>query len=180
MKSIVYLSFAYAFSELLLMFVKRSKGETAKTRNDRGSLIFLWLMITIGFTAGFFLSRPDNHFWTGFGFSFIIAGLIIRWIAILQLGKSFTVDVAITDAADLKTDGIYARVRHPSYLGMLLVITGFAFTMCSLYSFIVLVIPVFTAVVYRISVEERVLYGEFGNTYSAYKSKTKRLIPGIY
>jgi protein-S-isoprenylcysteine O-methyltransferase Ste14 len=42
------------------------------------------------------------------------------------------------------------------------------------------VIPVFTAVVYRISVEEKVLYDEFGNTYSDYKSKTKRLIPGIY
>ena len=77
-------------------------------------------MITIGFTGGFFLSKPVNHFWTGFGFPFIIGGLIIRWIAILQLGKSFTVDVAITDAASLKTDGIYERVRHPSYLGMLI------------------------------------------------------------
>lgn len=52
---IVYLSFAFAFSEFLLMFVKRYKNGAVKTRKDRGSLIFQWLEITIGFTGGFFL-----------------------------------------------------------------------------------------------------------------------------
>jgi protein-S-isoprenylcysteine O-methyltransferase Ste14 len=35
-------------------------------------------------------------------------------------------------------------------------------------------------VIYRIYVEEKVLVKEFGNSYLEYKSKTKRLIPGIY
>jgi hypothetical protein len=75
---IVYLSFAFAFSEFLLILLKRSKAGATKIRKDRGSLIFLWLMITFGFTGGFFLSEPVNDFWAGFGFVFIIAGLIIR------------------------------------------------------------------------------------------------------
>jgi protein-S-isoprenylcysteine O-methyltransferase Ste14 len=180
MKPIVYLSFAYAFSEFLLMLIKHSEGGTTKTTSDRGSMIFLWMMITLGFIGGFFLSKPVNYFWAGFGFPLIIGGLIIRWIAILQLGNSFTVDVAIVKTAKLKTDGIYERVRHPSYSGILLIMVGFSATMNSFYSFMILVIPVFAAVLYRISIEEKVLVAEFGESYTEYKSGTKKLIPGIF
>jgi protein-S-isoprenylcysteine O-methyltransferase Ste14 len=176
----VILSFAYALSEFLLMLLKKSKGGSVKTRNDRGSLIFLWTMITLGFAAGFILSKPVNSIAAGFGFPLIIGGLIIRWVAIIQLGSAFTVDVAINKNVNLKTDGIYERIRHPSYLGMLLVVTGFSATMCSLYSFLVLVVPVFIAIVYRISVEEKVLINEFGNCYSMYMESTKKIIPGIF
>ena len=177
---IVWLAFAFAFSELLLMVVKRSKIGTAKTRKDRGSLILLWIIITIGFTCAFFLAKPVRQFYTGAGFGFITGGLIIRWISIIQLGKSFTVDVAITDVAKLKTNGIYERVRHPSYLGLLLIIIGFSVTLSSFYSFLVLAVPVFLAISYRISVEEKVLISEFGDSYLEYKTKTKKIIPGIY
>ena len=180
MRVFVYLSFAYAFSEFALMLVKRSKDEGVKTRNDKGSLIFLWLMITGGFIAGFVLSGHTNHFWVGFGLPLILFGLIIRWIAILQLGSSFTVDVAVNNSSKLKTDGIYERIRHPSYSGMLLVVLGFASIMSSIYSFLVLVIPVFVAIVYRIKVEENLLRNEFGESYLKYSKDTKKLIPGIY
>lgn len=180
MNPIAYFSYAFCVSELLLMIVKRSKSDHVKNRSDKGSLIFLWSMITIGFICGFFLARPVNEFWLGFGFPLVIGGLLIRWIAILQLGKSFTVDVAITDKAALKTDGIYSRVRHPSYSGLLLIISGFGVLMNNLYSFLVLVLPVFIAINYRIKVEEKLLTTEFGESYSEYKKETKRLIPGVY
>ncbi len=180
MSLIIYFSFAFALSEILLLLVKRSVKTTSKTRNDRGSLIFLWLMITCGFISGFFLSEPKNDFLAGFGFLFIAGGLIVRWVAILQLGESFTVDVAVTASAKLKTDGIYEIIRHPSYLGILLVVFGFSCAMNSFYSFLVLVVPVFIAVIYRINVEEKVLIAEFGEQYTVYMSDTKRLIPGLY
>jgi protein-S-isoprenylcysteine O-methyltransferase Ste14 len=180
MSPLVILSLTYGISEFMLMFIKRSKHESAKTRRDRGSLVFLWTMITLGFIAGFLLSRPSNYFWSGFGLPLIVGGLIIRWIAILQLGNSFTVDVAINNGAALKTDGIYEKVRHPSYSGMLLILAGFSAAMCSFYSFLVLVIPVSVAVIYRIHVEEGVLLVEFGDSYRKYMKSTKRLIPRIY
>jgi protein-S-isoprenylcysteine O-methyltransferase Ste14 len=180
MSPIIYFSYAFCLSEILLAIVKRSKSGTVKNRGDKGSFIFLWSMNTLGFICGFFLSKPLNEILAGFGFPLVIAGLLIRWIAILQLGKSFTVDVAIVDKATLKTDGIYSRVRHPSYLGILLIVSGFAALMNSLYSFLVLVVPVFIAVLYRIKVEEKLLTEEFGDNYSEYKKETKMLIPGIY
>jgi protein-S-isoprenylcysteine O-methyltransferase Ste14 len=182
---IVYLAYAYGISELILVFVKRSRTGTVKTRKDRGSFIFLWLMMILGLTGGFFLSKydsgnPGNYFFAGFGLCFILAGLIIRWIAIIQLGKSFTVDVAITDVANLKTDGIYNRVRHPSYLGLLLVVTGFSITMNSILSVFVVVVPIFLAISYRINVEEKLLISEFGEKYIQFKATTKKIIPFIY
>jgi protein-S-isoprenylcysteine O-methyltransferase Ste14 len=162
------------------MIIKRSRNASVKTRSDKGSLLFLWSMITIGFFCGFFLSHPVNDYLAGIGFLMIIVGLLIRWIAILQLGKSFTVDVAITDKAALKTDGIYSRVRHPSYSGILLIVCGFTALMNSIYSFLILLVPVFIAVLYRIRVEETLLTEEFGESYSEYKKETKKLIPGVY
>jgi len=180
MMTIVYLSLVFGFSELMLMIFKRSKAGFSKTQKDNGSMIVIWILITLGFFGGFYLSKPVNDFLEGFGFIFIVAGLIIRWVAILQLGKSFTVDVAITDTAKLKTDGLYERVRHPSYSGLLAIVMGFSFIMSSFYSFLVLSIPVFLAICYRIDVEEKVLINEFGNSYLEYKSRTKRIIPGIF
>ena len=182
---IIFMSFIFAFSEFLLMLVKHSRIKTAKTRKDQGSMILIWVMITFGFTAGFFLAKHDswksiNSIITAFGLLLILLGIIIRWVAIVQLGKSFTVDVAITDAARLKTDGLFRRVRHPSYLGLLIIIIGFSVTMNSLISFFIFVISVTVAVLNRIRVEEKVLFQEFGDNYKEYKSKTKKLIPGIY
>lgn len=180
MNKLVILAYLFGLSELLLVFFKRSNKGKVKTRKDRGSFIFLWTMITLGITAGFFLSRQINQFWLGFGLALIVFGLIIRWISILQLGKSFTVDVAITESAVLKTDGMYEWLRHPSYFGILMIVTGFAAVMNSILSFIVLVIPVLLAILYRIKTEEELLVSEFGSEYISYMSTTKKLIPYIY
>jgi protein-S-isoprenylcysteine O-methyltransferase Ste14 len=185
MKVLMYFSFAFLFSELLLLLIKRSKSHSVKIRNDKGSLIILWLVITTGFTGSFFFANYGDftemeRFFRGFGFVFLVVGLVVRWVAILHLGKLFTVDVSITDSAVLKTNGLYERVRHPSYLGLLLLLAGFSLQMGSAWSFLILVIPVFIAITYRISVEEKLLISEFGDSYRDYKSKTKRLIPGIF
>ena len=63
---------------------------------------------------------------------------------------------------------------------MLMIITGFSVTMSSFSSFLVLVIPVTIAVLYRIGVEESALLNEFGERYGKYIKATKRLIPWIY
>jgi protein-S-isoprenylcysteine O-methyltransferase Ste14 len=180
MNRIILISYLFGLSELILMIVKRSKIGKATTRHDKGSLILLWVCITSGITGGFFLAGPVNQFWAGFGTVFLFCGVLIRWIAILQLGKAFTVDVAITEAAKLKTDGIYERVRHPSYLGILMIVAGFSAWMNSIWSFMILFIPVFLAIIYRIKVEEELLVNEFGSSYINYMASTKKLIPRIY
>ena len=41
------------------------------------------------------------------GIAIMILGFIIRWTAIVQLGKAFTVDVSISKTHKIKDDGLY-------------------------------------------------------------------------
>ena len=52
----------------------------------------------------------------------IVIGLILRVLAVKSLGSRFTLSVQRQE--DIKTDGIYRYMRHPSYLGSLLILLG--------------------------------------------------------
>lgn len=167
------------------MLVKRSNKSKSKQRNDRGSLILFWITISICFTLGFMFANHkvwnfSNYILFGIGLFIILIGLSIRWLSILQLKKAFTVDVAVGTEQKLKTDGMYKVIRHPSYLGLMLIMVGFSISMNSLISIALVTIPMLLAIHYRIVVEERVLSDGFGDVYKNYISKTKRLIPWVY
>jgi len=101
-------------------------------------------------------------------------------MAIIQLKKAFTVDVAIGYEQKLKMDGMYKYIRHPSYLGLLMIMFGFAICMNSFVSILGIVIPMVLVVLYRISVEEKVLVEGFGDQYIKFRNRTKKLIPMLF
>ncbi|WP_316801924.1 isoprenylcysteine carboxylmethyltransferase family protein [Pedobacter nototheniae] len=165
----------------------RNKGERKNTGADKNSLTILWVTIGISMFLGGFLTQFERTritifqpYWFYFGVLIALAGFILRFVAIQQLGKSFTVDVQIAENQQLKQDGLYATLRHPSYTGALMAFLGLAITFSNWLSLIVICIPVFLAFIYRISIEEGVLKAEFGNDYVEYCKKTKRLIPYLY
>jgi protein-S-isoprenylcysteine O-methyltransferase Ste14 len=181
----ILFSLLFLISEMILLVTKHSKRKSAVLRTDRGSLILLWTAICAGLFVGFNMAgyyewHLINYLVSAAGLLIIAGGFIIRWTSIIQLKNAFTVDVAINSAHELKTDGLYSIIRHPSYLGLLLIMTGEAVSMNSLGSLIAVVFPVTVAVFYRIHVEEQLLENEFGDLYWIYKSKTKRIIPFIY
>jgi protein-S-isoprenylcysteine O-methyltransferase Ste14 len=114
-----------------------------------------------------------------FGISLFLAGFVIRWKAIFQLGRMFTVDVSIASDHILKTNGLYSIVRHPSYLGLLLILAGLSLLIDNPVSCLIIV-PIFAAIIYRISVEEKELLTEFGNQYTLYSKQVKKIIPFIF
>jgi protein-S-isoprenylcysteine O-methyltransferase Ste14 len=176
----------FGISEIILLLVKRSKKGAVKNSLDKNSLILLWITITGCMVLGGFITAfeiwpfPDTAIIRDIGVAVAIIGFIIRWIAILQLGKMFTVDVAIASGHALKTDGMYSIIRHPSYLGLMLIICGIALCQANILACIVIIIPIFLALNYRIKVEEKALLAEFGEQYEAYQKNTARIIPGIY
>ncbi len=107
-------------------------------------------------------------------------GMMIRWISIFQLKKEFTVDVSVTKNHLLKMDGMYRRLRHPSYSGLLMTCFGLSLAMNSLISIAVITIPITLVLLYRIKVEEEILVNEFGDRYLEYMKITRKMVPGIY
>lgn len=181
-KIVIYFSILFFISEFSLMILKHSKKGKTKLKNDKLSLIIFWITIPLSLTIGLFTANYQkwntlNHSIAIFGFSVFAIGIIIRWISIIQLKNEFTVNVSITKNHNLKTDGIYKKIRHPSYLGLLLICFGLSTAMNSVISFFVISIPIYIAIIYRIKIEESILIKEFGDLYKQYILNSKKLFP---
>jgi protein-S-isoprenylcysteine O-methyltransferase Ste14 len=110
----------------------------------------------------------------------MVIGITLRLFTIFSLKSLFTADVAIHYDHKLKTDGIFKRVRHPSYSGSLLTFLGFGLTLGNWVSLIIVFLPVLGVFLYRINIEEKALMNNFKDEYIDYQKKTKKLIPFIY
>jgi protein-S-isoprenylcysteine O-methyltransferase Ste14 len=114
-----------------------------------------------------------------FGCLVMVAGLVIRLMAIATLSNQFTVHVAIVEDHKIIDKGLYGVIRHPSYLGSLVTFAGLGLALENWLSLLVLLALPAAATIYRISVEEKVLLDHFSAAYRDYMQRTKRLIPGI-
>jgi protein-S-isoprenylcysteine O-methyltransferase Ste14 len=107
------------------------------------------------------------------------AGGALRIWPVFVLGERFSGLAAIQPGHTLVTSGVYALIRHPSYLGLLVNSLGWSLAFRSAVGVLltVLLIPPLLA---RIRAEENLLRDQFGDEYKVYCSHTWRLIPGIY
>lgn len=104
-------------------------------------------------------------------------GLLILVVGGINLGKSLTANPVPLEKATLKTTGLYAVVRHPLYLGLLLLAYGIAAGSGSLRKAIyALVLTVLLN--YKARFEEKMLLEKYPG-YAAYAAKVGRLFPGI-
>jgi protein-S-isoprenylcysteine O-methyltransferase Ste14 len=76
----------------------------------------------------------------------------------------------------LATTGVYARVRHPQYVGFILVMFGFLLQWPTLLTLVMFPVLVFMYVRLARS-EERGAIGEFGDRYRAYMDDVPAFIP---
>ena len=85
--------------------------------------------------------------------------------------------VALQPHHRLKTDGFYALIRHPSYLGMLTAMAGWALVFRSMIG-LLLVAAMCVPITALIRAEEDFLAREFGKQYRVYQQHTRwRLLP---
>jgi len=110
----------------------------------------------------------------------MLFGLGLRVWAAVTLGGYYTRTLMTTEGHKVVTSGPYARIRHPAYLGVLLLWSGFGVLSSSLV--VALLFPVMFTIVYlyRISVEERMLVEELGDDYVQYRRRTRKLVPFLY
>jgi protein-S-isoprenylcysteine O-methyltransferase Ste14 len=60
--------------------------------------------------------------WTGAGLA--VAGLVLMFAAIRTMGHSIQIAPAPKPSATLATRGVYGRLRHPIYTGIILIVIG--------------------------------------------------------
>jgi protein-S-isoprenylcysteine O-methyltransferase Ste14 len=78
----------------------------------------------------------------------------------------------------LATQGVYARVRHPQYVGFILIMFGFLIQWPTLLT--LLMFPVLVLMYVRLSLsEERQSEQEFGQAWRDYAARTPRFVPRL-
>lgn len=117
---------------------------------------------------------------------FNIAGLIsfvfgasLYVKARLTLGKLFSDRLRLLETHKLVTSGIYKHIRHPIYTGEMFLLLGFTLLLNSLLGFLIMLIFV-PLILIRIPFEEGMLSEAYGQQYSDYVKRTKKLIPLLY
>ena len=180
------LGLVYLISEVLLTVTRRSRSRTG-TKQDRSTLRVLWVVIMASVAAGIYVTThspmaalPHGQMFAIAGVLLFVAGLFLRWWAIITLGRFFTVDVTIEKDHDLVERGPFRVVRHPSYTGVLLAFVGFALTLRNWAALLIILVPIFAAFIHRMNVEEDALSRALGPRYADYMRRTKRLVPFVY
>jgi protein-S-isoprenylcysteine O-methyltransferase len=175
----------YVLSEAGLLWLKRS-GKTSADA-DRGSLLLIWIVISASMAAAFSCANALPQLALGpvgicrsVGLALFLAGIAVRWCAILALGRFFTVNVAIAADHQLVEAGPYRWLRHPSYTGALLAFLGLGLCLDNWAALAVLMAPVAVVFWWRMRIEEAALVETFGERYRDYMRRTRRLIPFIY
>ena len=79
-------------------------------------------------------------------------------------------------SSSVVTRGIYRRSRNPMYLGLLLVLLGWAIFLRHVLPFAVLPLFVYYMNQFQIIPEERAMQASFGDKYSAYQDQVGRWI----
>lgn len=150
-------------------------------------LLFLLLpfIVILPYLENWLVIQQNLTFWDNFfiyliGISLLIIGGIILIYSRLLIGKFGSSKITIEEKHHLVIKGIYKHIRHPIYLGMILVFSGFALSFRSLILPIIFFFSFFILFKNRMDTEEKLLKERFGNDYELYLKRTKRLFPYIY
>jgi protein-S-isoprenylcysteine O-methyltransferase len=186
MSSVMWFGVLLGVSELALALFKRARAGSTRGA-DRGSLRLLWAIIGVSLFLAYVLPAnapslqvTDAAAWWDLGAALFVMGLVLRWYAILYLGRFFTVDVAIATDHRVIDTGPYRYIRHPSYTGVLMAFIGLGFCLGNWASLAVLVIGTVPVFLWRIRIEEAALAQALGERYREYMRRTRRLIPAVY
>ncbi len=114
--------------------------------------------------------------WNKLGLALIAGALMLDLSSLFLFIKRKTTPNPFSpeNASKLVTSGMYRFTRNPMYVGLALLLTGWAIYLGSLSPF--LLIPLFVVVltVQQIIPEEKILEEKFGKEYLDYKQSVRR------
>lgn len=190
MQNTLYLLFfivvcsAWFISELIIN--KFFRSGTSDGDQDKGTRRIIWITIAIFNNLGIIIAVLLKFDLSTYaivpfaGLLLILAGMVIRFIAVRSLGRFFTVNVTIREDHKIIQTGLYKLIRHPAYSGSLISFFGLGIALNNWISVFVITIPITIAFMNRIKIEEALLTDQFGEAYTEYMKRTYCLIPLIY
>jgi protein-S-isoprenylcysteine O-methyltransferase Ste14 len=108
----------------------------------------------------------------------VVAGLGLTMLVVIQNGYAATT-VTVETGQKVATGGVYRFVRHPMYVGTLIMMVGIPLALGSYWG-LLFVLPGMLVLVFRILDEERLLTQELPG-YREYAQRVRyRLVPNVW
>lgn len=107
----------------------------------------------------------------------IAIGLVLLFAGFRGLGKSLTANPVPNADGVLVTTGIYSIVRHPIYLGLLIITLGLVVS-SGVWAQIIVWVALVVLLVYKMRWEEVLLSAKYKG-YAEYMAKVPGIVPGL-
>ena len=156
-----------------------------KTSLETGLLVLAWVgfFVPLIWLASPLLSFAEYPLTLGpliAGVMCFVVGLWLFYRSHADLGTNWSITLEVREQHRLITQGIYRRIRHPMYLALVVYSLGHALVIpnwvagpSNLVAFTILF-------ALRVHAEEQMMTDVFGDEYTAYAARTKRLVPGVW
>ena len=163
---------------------RREKFSADRLREGRLPLALLGIVMWLVYVVPQFCDRREivllpGDLWRWPGVAMAAMGNFLALWAPAHLGRNFSAYVTIQEGHTLVTDGPFAVVRHPRYLGIIVFSIGYSMVHRSALG-LALALVLAVALVSRLKAEEALLAEHFGEAWDSYAKRTKRLIPGVW
>ncbi|HSZ34517.1 MAG TPA: isoprenylcysteine carboxylmethyltransferase family protein [Puia sp.] len=162
--------------------------KTVKRQSGKGRILYIICVLTaFMFLFGNYFSIdfldqtvfPQTYNWRITGLIFCALGLTFSLMARIWLGGNWSGRITVKENHELIQSGPYAVTRNPIYTGFLLAFIGCSMTLGQVKGYIGIIFLV-ACILIKVFQEETFMLDAFGDKFTAYKSKVKRLIPFIY
>ena len=183
LRAVSLLAFA---APMLLRFIGHSRESRTRARHGSAdrvpvaanlaafALFLPWLLIFSGTTES---SLSLLLAWLGSVLAIAGASVVFKSRAVL--GPAWSLVPKADQEKGLVTTGPYRLVRHPIYLGLVLLAAGEALAFSSLPAFAMVLFGIIPTFAWRARAEEKLLSRIFGERYGAYQKRTKMIIPHL-
>jgi protein-S-isoprenylcysteine O-methyltransferase Ste14 len=108
-----------------------------------------------------------------------IAGAAIVYRSRIELGAAWSLAPRADPGTGLVTTGTYRLVRHPIYLGFVLLALGQALAFGSWPALVIVMAGVAPTFAWRARTEEKLLRRTFGERYAVYQQRARMVIPYV-
>jgi protein-S-isoprenylcysteine O-methyltransferase Ste14 len=194
LNSVIFIGFALSF------FKPRTRRDWRSFGAFSGFLVALFtemygFPLTIYLLSGWLQTRLPGVDWLAHDSGHLLE-MLFGWRGNPHLGPFHLLSIALIgggfillasawpvlhraqQAGTLAETGPYARIRHPQYVGFVLIMLGFLVQWPTILT--VLMFPVLVVMYWRLSIwEEREALRAFGDAYRAYSVRVPRFIPRL-
>jgi len=140
--------------------------------------VFIVVIVAAGFVTGANWSGALRFATALAGGVLMVGGFALGFLGIRDLDRSLSPLPRPMASAVLISHGVYRRLRHPIYAGLILLAVGWGLVTASLLA---LALSLVLAVVLDLKARrEEVWLDERYSDYGLYAERTRRFIPGVY